>query len=300
MLGLTDYITECHWETTFIIWYTWIDDMYQSFVRQNGPLRRRGPSPLFSDSEVITVGLIIEAYFNGKEELGLSFVRQYHADLFPQLLDNSQFNRRRRQLTGVMEWMRQRLSHLLIPPQDRVRVMDSAPMPVCTYTRSRECMAVSGPDYASVMASKKAKLYGFRFYATTSIDQVIDHWMLAPAAPREGKIMSALLEGSRDLFIVADNGFQTPNEIAWLEETRNIQVAAMRRSNDKNRLPASFRRLLNRLRRRIETVFSVMTTAFTLERPGSRSLSGLLCRVTTTVLVYNLSFLTNFEYFSVK
>ena len=300
MLGLTDYITECHWETTFTIWYTWIDDMYQSFIRLNGPLRRRGSGPVFSDSEVITVGLIIEAYFNGKEELGLSFVRQYHADLFPQLLDNSQFNRRRRQLTGVMEWMRQRLSHLLIPAEDRVRVMDSAPIPVCTYTRSRACMTVSGPEYASVMASKKAKLYGFRFYATTSMDQVIDHWMLAPAAPREGKIMSALLQDARDLFIVADNAFQTPDEIAWLQETRNIQVAAMRRSNDQNRLPAVVRRLFNRLRRRIETVFSVMSTAFTLERPGARSLSGLLCRITTTVLVYNLSFLTNFEYFSVK
>ena len=274
--------------------------MYQSLIQQRGRLRQRGPDPDFSDSEVITVSLLIETFFNGKEELGLAFVCQYHLDLFPHLLDNSQFNRRRRQLTGVMEWMRQRVTNLLIPSEDRVRVMDSAPIPVCTYTRSGECATISGPEYASVMTSKRAKLYGFRFYATASTDQVIDQWMLAPAAPNEGKLMPEFLEACRDLFIVADNGFHTPTEIEWLQETRNIQVLALRRSNDKKRLPASMRRLLNRLRRRIETVFSVMTTAFNLETPGARSLGGLLCRVTTTVLAYNLSFLTNFELLSLK
>ena len=300
MLGLTDYITDCNWETIFTIWYTWSDDLYQTLIQQNGRLRQRGPMPHFSDSEVITVSLIIEAFFGGKEELGLAFVRQYHSDLFPNLLDNSQFNRRRRHLTGVMEWMRKRITKLLIPEEDRMRVMDSAPIPVCTYTRSGENATISGTEYASVMTSKRAKMYGFRFYATASVEQVVDEWMLAPAAPNEGKLMPEFLDSCRDLFIIADNGFQTPSEIAWLEETRNIQVVAMRRSNDKNRLPSAMRRLLNRLRRRIETVFSVMTTAFNLETPGSRSLGGLLCRVTTTVLVYNLSFLTNFELLSMK
>lgn len=50
---------------------------------------------VFSDSEVITVALIIDTYFHGNEELGLSFLRQYHSELFPQLPSNGHFNERR-------------------------------------------------------------------------------------------------------------------------------------------------------------------------------------------------------------
>ena len=61
----TDYITEQKWEDIFTIWYVLIDDAYQQLVRDLGQrLRERGPEPAFSDSEVITVGLIIETFFS--------------------------------------------------------------------------------------------------------------------------------------------------------------------------------------------------------------------------------------------
>jgi hypothetical protein len=296
MIGLTDYITECRWEDSFTIWYTLIDDAYQHLVACLGRrLRQRGPEPTFSDSEVITVALIIETFFGGDEELGLAFLHQYHRDLFPHLLDKGQFNRRRRSLTGVMELIRRQYTQLLIDPNDRVRLIDSAPIPACTYTRNSQCETVVGPEYMSVMVSKKAKLFGHRFYATATLDQVIDRWLLAPAAPNDGKMTPAFFEDQTDLWVLGDNAFHVPDEIAWLQTTRNITLVAALRKDAKEPLPDKVRRLFNRLRRRIETAFSVMTTVFNLETPGSRSLSGLLARITTTVLAYNLSFLTDIE-----
>jgi hypothetical protein len=295
MLGLTDYISKHRWEDILLIWYVYVDDAYQTLVRTRGRLRRRGPEPLFSDSEVITVALAIQTFFGGREEIGLWFLRQYHSDLFPQLVEASRFNRRRRQLSGVMEIVRRQVTTLLIDPQDRVRVLDSAPIPACTYTRSSDCQTVSGREYASVMSSKGAKLYGHRFYATSSLEQVIDRWMLAPAAPNEGKLTVAFFEDDGDLWVLADNGFHTPTEIHWLAEARNVTLLTARRRTDRQRWPAAFRRLLDRMRRRIETVFSVLTTVFSLETPGSRSLSGRLARITTCVLAYNLSFLMDSE-----
>lgn len=301
MIGLTDYITECCWEDTFTIWYVLIDDAYQHLITCLGRrLRQRGPEPTFSDSEVITVAMIIETFFGGDEELGLAFVSQYHLDLFPQLLDNGQFNRRRRHLTGVMELIRRQYNQLLIDPDDRVRLIDSAPIPACTYTRNGHCETVLGPEYMSVMVSKKAKLFGHRFHATTTLNQVIDRWMLAPAAPNDGKLTPAFFEDQTDLWVLGDNAFHVPDEIAWLQSERNIILTAALRKDAKEPLPAKVRRLFNRLRRRIETVFSVMTTVFNLETPGSRSMSGLLARITTSVLAYNLSFLTNIEFCTLK
>lgn len=295
MIGLTDYISECVWSDIFLIWYVLIDDAYQELEQVYGPRRRRGPQLRFSDSEVITVAVIIETYFAGHEELGFSFLQQYHRDLFPQLLEQSRFNRRRRELGMVIEQVRQLLTAPLLEGEARVRILDSAPIPACTYTRSVDCQTVSGPEYASVMASKGGKLYGHRFYATITQSQVIDRWMLAPAAPSEGRLASAFFEDQCHLDVLADNGFHVPATIQWLAETRHINLYTARRRTDRERWDKAFRHLLNRLRRRIETAFSVLSTVFHLETPGSRSLSGLIARTATSVLAYNLSFLTNIE-----
>lgn len=58
-------------------------------------------------------------------------MRQYHLDLFP----------RRRVLLAIIEAIRRAVSDLLI---------DSAPIPVCTYQRSRYCAALAGPEYYSM------------------------------------------------------------------------------------------------------------------------------------------------------
>ena len=45
------------------------------------------------------------------------------------------------------------------------------------------------------------------------------------------------------------------------------------------------------MRRRIETVFSVLSTVFHIEQPGSHSLAGLVSRLSTRLLAYNLCFI---------
>jgi hypothetical protein len=86
LTGLTDFITEAKWTDILTVWFVLVDDAYQVLQVQFGPWRRRGPPPAFSDSEVITVSLMIDTFFHGHEALGLAFLRQYHADLFPALL----------------------------------------------------------------------------------------------------------------------------------------------------------------------------------------------------------------------
>jgi len=292
MTGLTDYITQCPWEDIFITWYVLVDDIYQAIRRRTGRLRQRGPEPSFSDSEVITIALIAETFFHGNEELCLAFIRQYHHDLFPCLLEDSRFNRRRRALLGVIEAIRCELVAILIPPEDRVRLVDSAPIPLCTYTRGHECATVAGAQYCGVMVSRRAKLFGMRLYLTTTLEQVVDRWMLAPASHWDGKMTPALLEDTHDLWVLGDNAFHDPVSIHWLKKQRNITLVAIQRRDAKERWPKELRRFLNRLRRRIESALSVLCTVFHLENPGSRSFSGLLTRIATRLLAYNLSFLT--------
>jgi hypothetical protein len=295
MTGLTDFITEANWEDILTIWLVLVDDAYQALQAQFGPIRRRGPQPEFSDSEVITVGLLIDTFFHGHEALGLSFVRQYHPDLFPALVPEGQFNTRRRYLRMVTEQIRQYLTRTwgLIDAQDNCRLIDSAPIPICTYARASGCRTVSGSEHFSVMKSRGAKLLGMRLYLTVSNAQVVDQGMLAPAGPRDSKVMAAFLEDAHDMIFFGDGAFHDPAEMNYLSYNHNIKVFAPPRKDAKgNPWPKKFRKWAGRLRRKIETTLSVLVTAFNVEKPGSRSFYGLITRVASRLLAYNLCFIT--------
>lgn len=294
MTGLTDFITEAKWTDILTVWFVLVDDAYQVLQARFGPWRRRGPPPAFSDSEVITVSLMIDTFFHGHEALGLAFLRQYHADLFPALLPEGQFNQRRRELGLIIEQIRQSLAGAwaLIDPTDEVRLIDSAPIPVCTYMRASRNQTVAGAEYFSVMKSRGAKLFGLRLHLTTTCAQVVDRWLLAPAAPRDSKVMAAVFEDAHDLIAFGDGAFHDPTVMQHLRQRHNIQVWATPRKDSLQPWPLDFRQWATRLRRRIETALSVLVTVFNVEHPGSRSLSGLIARVATRMLAYTLCFIT--------
>jgi len=289
MHGLTDYITDYAWADVFTTWYVLIDEAYQAIVTQHGRLRQRGPVPTLSDSEVLTIALIADTFFHGNEELCLSFIRQYHRDLFPHLLDDTRFNRRRRALVGLTEAIRRVYATWLIAPDDPVRMVDSAPIPVCTYMRSRSCATVAGAEYCGVMVSRRAKLFGFRLHLTTTTNQVVDQWMLAPASHHDGTLTPVLLEDAHQLVVVGDNAFHNPTAIAWLQQHRDIALLALPRRTGTQTWPTAVRQQINNMRRTIERALSVLCTVFALEQPGSRSMAGLLSRMTTRLLAYTLS-----------
>ena len=60
--------------------------------------------------------------------------------------------------------------------------------PVWTYKRSRHCATLAGPEYYSVMPTHGAKLFGLRLHLTTTLAQIVDQWLLVPAASRDSKM----------------------------------------------------------------------------------------------------------------
>jgi hypothetical protein len=291
MRGLTDYITGQRWVDIITHWYVLVDDAYQRLLAKRGQrLRHSGPEPTFSDSEVITVALIIETFFQGHEAVGYAFVSQYLQELFPKLLDLDRFNQRRRELIAVIEAIRRDLRDQKLDASDRVRLVDSAPVTLATYSRGARCHSVVGNQYFGVVTSKKGKVFGLRFHATTTVDQLIDEWLLAPAAVPDLQVLVGLVSECSDLILIGDKGYTDEDCEDQLWHTRRIQLLPLRRQNQKTQWPADIRRILGHIRHNIETVFSTLTTVFNLERPGGRSLAGHVARIATCVLAHTLSF----------
>jgi hypothetical protein len=291
MNGLTNYITEHLWADTITTWYVLVDDAYQRLItRLSQPLRARGPEPVFSDSEVITVSLIIETYFQGHEEVGYAFVSQHLRDMFPKLLDLDRFNARRRGLIGVIEAIRRDFREQKLDTSDPVRLVDSAPVTLMTYSRGARSQSVAGSDFFGVITSKKGKFFGLRLHVTTTVDQLIDKWLLAPASVSDPKALDDLVLDCRDQVLIGDKIYNDAELEERLWRKRRIQLMPLRKDNQKNQWPENIRRILGRIRHRVETVFSTLTTVFNVERPHGRSLVGHVVRIATCILAHTLSF----------
>jgi hypothetical protein len=301
MKGLTNYITECLWVDILIATFVLVDDAHQKLNRCFVPNRKHTPGggPTFSDSEVIAISLFGEMVFTGAEDKTLHFIRQYHLDLFPQLPDNSRFNRRKRCLVETMEAIRCYLrdcwqaSHP--QPQDvaHLRLVDSAPVPICTYTRGSRCQSVPidwRDEWFGVCASKKTKFFGARCHITTTLDQMIDTWLLAPGSYDDRKPLVSLLEERQGLGVIGDKGYVGADLEDRLWEVGDHLLLALKRKNQKIQWPAGIQKLLGKLRHSVETAFSVLTTVFHLDKPGSRSFSGFLVRMTTKILAHTVSY----------
>jgi len=307
MESLTDFITMYSWQDIFTLWFVLVDDAYQILYDTFGQWRKRGPNPIFTDSEVITIALIADTFFAGHEDKALSFVRQYHLELFPRLPSPGCFNARRRALNLITEQVRRVLLAqwgLLENEQGEYvtqRINDSAPIPVCTYGRAKESRTIEqtwAPRelFFGWSASRKAKVFGFRLHLDTTTDKVVDSWMLAPACMHDSQSLGGLHEGEElyELAMLADGAFNNPSWLASIHHKHNstVRLWALPRRDTRKPWPQQFRAFIALVRWRIEAALSVLSTVFAIEQPASRSLTGLVSRVSTRILAYTLCFIT--------
>lgn len=308
MKGLTDYLTEHSWEDTLIATFVFVDACLSEAQRQADFRRRRGPEPAHDDSVSITIALAAENGFDGDEDKALAFLRQYHGDLWSSgIPDVRRFNVRRRTLTLVLEDIRRQLRdrwRAQRPAADnanaddgnltaRLRCVDSAPVIWASRPRGHASPIAAPEDrheWFGVCTRQHFKFFGDRFHAPVDCDQMLDEWVVAPGAYNDFKVLPARCDGYHDLIYIGDKGYVDAKTEDWVGERGRHLRLPLRRNNQHNQWPEGIQRILGRLRHGIETACSVLTTAFTLRFPHSRSWTGCLARLASKTLAYTLSF----------
>jgi len=120
-------------DTFLVALYTIVDELYQQHAAARRPVRR-GRRPVLADSEVLT--LVVCAQWHGRSERGfLRFVGRYWGSYFPRLLDQSAFNRRARDLAGVLTQLVPLVAAELGAALARYQVLDGVAMPLARRTR---------------------------------------------------------------------------------------------------------------------------------------------------------------------
>jgi hypothetical protein len=265
-------------ETFLTVLYCLVDELYQTYAPTflKGKVGRK---PQFSDSEVLT--LMLAQHWCGcqKEATFLRFIKNNHLALFPRLLDQSQFNRRARNLCWLLNSLRHEIVKRMGALAQPIRLIDGTPVHVRHWRRYGPGHLLLPEAALGHCAAKKETFYGYRLVVMTTTDGVITDWELIPGNADEREAAWDMLYEYRHLFSLGDKGFLDAPTQQVLDEDRGVILLTPKRKNQKEQNPKAWDTLLNRTRRLIETAFSQSKEGFGMEKPYARSLWGLLCRI---------------------
>ena len=178
-------------------------------------LKRSGPTPVCSDSELIAMTLISECKGWDVETELLSNWRS-HRDLFPHIPSQSRFNRRRRNLMFIFNRIRRILLSWIDVAQDNQCVIDSLPIPVVKF----HLVPSSTGDWRAYEArfgkvsSKKETIFGYKLHLLVTMGGVIVDFVLAPANATDLNAGLDMLFEHTDLTVIGDKAYISAEQTA--------------------------------------------------------------------------------------
>jgi hypothetical protein len=276
--------------------YVWVDDWYQA--KGQAMLKGKpGAKPAFSDSEMITLMLAQDLIPYPGETQFVEFIRANYLDLFPCLVDQSQFNRRARNLRWVVEQLRQAWGVRLGVVNPKKLLLDTKPVPVMGYTRSKKRSDFAGSAAYGYCAARQLHYFGYKLVLLTTLDGIPLLYDLVPANWEERDAADVLLARVRNCDIFGDKGFLGQAWQAAVRASTGNRVWTVKRINQADQNPPAFDQLLRHVRERIEGVFHrIQNTGRHIERLLAKTIHGLCTRVILKVTYLVLKILLRREF----
>ena len=285
-MPLDDFLT-----TVYVI----TDDWYKA-IGTHLLKGKPGVHPVLTDSEVLT--LAIGQPFNGThfERAWVRFIHNNLKHLFPNMLSQSQYNRRVRMLFRLLEKLREHLLERMDARSDPYRIVDSAPIIVRHWRRyGPGHLALPGATLGHC-AAKRMTFYGYRLLLLVRLDGLPTDWVLIPANVDEREGAQDILDNYCNLIVVGDKGFLDKK---WQEESltgsHHNEIITPKRRNQHIQNPKGLNKLICHFRARIETMFGQLDGQFHLEHPEAHTLWGLWTRIVMRMAAITIGAWLNVE-----
>src|ERR671935_474119 len=249
---------------------------------------RPGRPPLVSDPELVALAVAQAAIGISSDRQFLGLIGRMLPGWFPHLPDQSQDNRRLRQLVGLISIVQQRLAGWL--DAGGVRLSDGTLLEVASYPGCAQRSEFAGFARYGFAKSHHRYVYGVRLVLLTDQRGLPLGYTIVPGNEKEYEPLADLLTGTPAQVVVADKGF-------WGRDyTRRLAAAGTQLlTPDRTRTAANERRerALASTRLVIESVFSNLKEQMRLERHLARTPAGLALRIAQRILALTLGMLLN-------
>ena len=307
--------------------YTIVDDLYKRYYVCRKPVRP-GRRPELSDSEVLTLTLCGQ-WFGTSERAFVRHVSEHWTGYFPNMLTQSAFNRRSRDLCGVVIALSEAVAEELGAYGSAYQAIDSVPVPLARMCRGDRHRLFGDESSIGRGGSDRRFYYGCKLLLSVSRQGVITGFLIAPAStedrwvaesflcwrnnqmgrPRQAQDLPIRRNGNRYVGAtgpiwpryavgrpisepyLGDNGFFGS---LWQKHWR--QQYGARVLTPKNYIGSESKAARRRhcsLKQVVETVNGQLEEVFGLQFPRARSKWGLLSRVAAKVAALNVGIWLN-------
>ena len=262
-----------------------LEVIYSLNIDSDSP-RRVGRKPKMADIEVVALSLTAEFMSIDSEN---DLFRQLNKLGIPNLIERSQFNKRRRKLFGLSEAIRGALSSKFTEPEDYF-IVDSMPLEICKtawQNRVKICKEhyETGPE-KGYCASQKTWFYGYKLHGVCTLSGVFHSIDITKANVHDIHYLKDVKHQLAECVIIGDKGYLSAEYQLDLFESANIVLETPMRSNQKGykKQPYIFRKS----RKRIETLFSQLCDQFMIRRNYAKTFSGFKTRILAKITALTL------------
>lgn len=245
-----------------------------------------GRKKKMSDIEVVALSLTAEFMSIDSEN---SLFKQINTAAIPNLIERSQFNKRRRKLFLFCEQARMKLASYFLEFEDYY-VVDSMPLEICKFSRHNR-IKICKEEFETApskgfCASQGNWFYGYKLHGVCSLSGVFHSLDITKASVHDVHFLKNIKQQMSDCVLLGDRGYLSSTMQLDLFETANIKLETPMRINQAGykKQPYIFRKS----RKRIETLFSQLCDQFLIRRNYAKTFEGFKTRILAKITALTL------------
>ena len=246
-----------------------------------------GRKQKMSDLEVVALSLTAEFMSIDSEN---SLFKQLNQAEIPNLIERSQFNKRRRKLFLFSEEIRTKLAREFLEFEDYF-IVDSMPLEICKFSRHSR-IKICKEEFESApskgfCASQNNWYFGYKLHGVCSVSGIFHSLDITKAEVHDVHFLKNIKQNMSDCVLLGDRGYLSESIQLDLFQTVKVRLETPKRSNQKDYKQQPY--IFRKSRKRIETLFSQLCDQFMIRRNYAKSFEGfktrILAKITSLTLV---------------
>ena len=246
-----------------------------------------GRKQKMSDLEVVALSLTAEFMSIDSEN---SLFKQLNQAEIPNLIERSQFNKRRRKLFLFAEEIRTKLAKEFLEFEDYF-IFDSMTLEICKFSRHSR-VKICKEEFESApskgfCASQNNWFFGYKLHGVCSVSGIFHSLDITKAEVHDVHFLKNIKQQMSDCVLLGDRGYLSESIQLDLFQTVKVRLETPKRSNQKDYKQQPY--IFRKSRKRIETLFSQLCDQFMIRRNYAKSFEGfktrILAKITSLTLV---------------
>ena len=245
-----------------------------------------GRKQKMSDLEVVALSLTAEFMSIDSEN---SLFKEISTEQIPNLIERSQYNKRRRKLFLFSEKIRTKLASKFLEFEDYY-IVDSMPLEVCKFSRHNR-IKICKEEFETApskgfCASQNNWFYGYKLHGVCSVNGVFHSLDITKAEVHDVHFLKNIKNQMCDCVLLGDRGYLSETVQLDLFQTVNIKLETPKRTNQKNYKPQPY--IFRKSRKRIETLFSQLCDQFRIRNNYAKTFEGFKTRILAKITALTL------------